>query len=54
MQEDTIFKPLYTLTHAPINAHFSKNADNFVVRELPLYSFSGQGEHLIIEIAKRI
>ena len=53
MQEDTIFKPLYTLTHTPINAHFSKNADDFVVRELPLYSFSGQGEHLIIEIAKK-
>lgn len=42
-----------TLTHAPINAHFSKNADDFVVREVPLYEFSGAGEHLIVHIAKK-
>ena len=53
MQETTIFKPLYALTHAPINAYFSKNSDDFVVREIPLYAFSGQGEHLIIEICKK-
>lgn len=44
---------LRTLTHAPINAHFSKNADDFVVREVPLYEFSGSGEHLILHIAKK-
>ena len=53
MQETTIFKPLYALTHAPINAYFSKNSDDFVVREIPLYAFSGQGEHLIVEICKK-
>ena len=53
MQEITIFKPLYALTHAPINAYFSKNSDDFVVREIPLYTFSGQGEHLIVEICKK-
>ncbi len=47
------FKPLRTLTHAPINAHFSKNADDFVVREMPLYEFSGRGEHLILHICKK-
>ena len=47
------FKPLRTLTHAPINAHFSKNADDFVVREVPLYEFSGRGEHLILHICKK-
>ena len=44
---------LRTLTHSPINAHFSKNADDFVVREVPLYEFSGAGEHLILHIAKK-
>ncbi len=47
------FKPLRTLTHSPINAHFSKNADDFVVREQPLYEFSGSGEHLILQLAKK-
>ena len=53
MQETTTFKPLYALTHAPIEAYFSKNSDDFVVREIPLYEFSGDGEHLIIEISKK-
>ncbi|WP_103628847.1 tRNA pseudouridine(13) synthase TruD [Campylobacter concisus] len=53
MQETTIFKPLYALTHAPIEAYFSKNSDDFVVREIPLYEFSGDGEHLIVEISKK-
>ena len=53
MQESTTFKPLYALTHAPIEAYFSKNSDDFVVREIPLYEFSGDGEHLIIEISKK-
>lgn len=44
---------LKTLTHSPINAHFSKNADDFVVREVPLYEFSGAGEHLILHLAKK-
>lgn len=53
MQETTTFKPLYALTHSPINAYFSKNSDDFVVREIPLYEFSGNGEHLIIQIQKK-
>ena len=53
MQETTTFKPLYVLTHAPIEAYFSKNSDDFVVREIPLYEFSGDGEHLIVEISKK-
>lgn len=52
-QQNGIFKPLLSLTHSPINAHFSKNADDFVVREVPLYEFSGAGEHLILHIAKK-
>ena len=53
MRKNTIFKPLYALTHSPINAYFSKNTDDFVVREIPLYPCSGDGEHLIIEIQKK-
>ncbi|QCD52433.1 tRNA pseudouridine(13) synthase TruD [Campylobacter sp. RM16192] len=53
MQNTTTFKPLYALTHTPINAYFSKNSDDFVVREVPLYEFSGDGEHLIIQIQKK-
>ncbi|MCR4941485.1 MAG: tRNA pseudouridine(13) synthase TruD [Campylobacter sp.] len=53
MSESTIFKPLYVLTHSPINAHFSKNSDDFVVRELPLYEASGSGEHLMLHIQKK-
>ncbi len=53
MQENTTFKPLFYLTHSPINVHFSKNSDDFVVREIPLYEPSGDGEHLLIQIQKK-
>lgn len=53
MENSPIFKPLLSTTHSPINAHFSKNASDFVVRENPLYEFSGSGEHLIVEIQKK-
>ena len=52
-EENTIFKPLYSLKHSPINAYFSKNSDDFVVREIALYEFSGKGEHLILHINKK-
>ncbi|PSM51663.1 tRNA pseudouridine 13 synthase [Campylobacter blaseri] len=53
MEKANIFKPLYWLDHTPINAHFSKNSSDFVVREIPLYEFSGEGEHLILHIQKK-
>lgn len=46
-------KPLRSSLHAPIFAHFSKNADDFVVRELPLYEASGAGEHIIVHVQKK-
>ncbi|MDA3053899.1 MULTISPECIES: tRNA pseudouridine(13) synthase TruD [unclassified Campylobacter] len=46
-------KFLYTLNHAPINAHFSKNSADFVVREVPLYEPSGDGEHAMIHLQKK-
>lgn len=51
--QKTNFTPLYALSHAPIKAYFSKNSDDFVVREQPLYPFSGSGEWLVLEIAKK-
>lgn len=53
MEKMSIFKGIYALDHSPINAYFSKNTDDFVVRELPLYEFSGEGEHLILHIGKK-
>lgn len=44
---------LFASSHSPINVHFHKCAADFVVRELPLYEFSGAGEHLIIHIQKK-
>lgn len=44
---------LYYLNHSPIDAYFSKNSSDFVVREIPLYEFSGSGEHLIVHIQKK-
>lgn len=41
------------LSHSPIDFYFSKNPRNFVVEEIPLYPFSGSGEHLILKIRKK-
>lgn len=40
-------------THSKIDVYFSKNSNDFVVREIPLYEFSGSGEHLILHIQKK-
>ncbi|TQR34440.1 tRNA pseudouridine(13) synthase TruD [Campylobacter sp. MIT 99-7217] len=52
-EKNTTSKLLYSLKHSPINAYFSKNSEDFVVREKPLYDFSGKGEHLILHISKK-
>jgi len=44
---------LFYLNHTPINVHFAKNSKDFVVDEVPLYEFSGSGEHLILHIRKK-
>ncbi len=41
------------LDHSPINCYFAKNPRNFVVEEIPLYNFSGSGEHLVLKIRKK-
>lgn len=44
---------LYAYNHTKIDAYFKKNSDNFIVKEVPLYPFSGRGEHLIMKIRKK-
>ncbi len=46
-------KRLFFLSHSPIDVLFTKNSNDFVVNELPLYDFSGEGEHLILHVRKK-
>lgn len=43
----------YSLAHASIDFHFKQSARDFVVDEIPLYEFSGEGEHLILQVRKK-
>lgn len=43
----------YSLAHASIDFHFKQSPRDFVVEEIPLYEFSGDGEHLILFIRKK-
>ncbi len=44
---------LFFLDHSPINFHFRQSPSTFVVEEVPLYEFSGEGEHLILKVRKK-
>jgi tRNA pseudouridine13 synthase len=44
---------VYFLDHAPIPFHFRQSARDFVVEEIPLYEFSGEGEHLVLHVRKK-
>ena len=41
------------LTHSPVNFVFNKSSKDFTVEEIPLYEFSGSGEHLVLTIRKK-
>lgn len=43
----------YSLGHSAIDFHFKQTARDFVVEEIPLYEFSGEGEHLILFVRKK-
>ena len=43
----------FFLNHSKIDVLFKQNRDDFVVTEIPLYEFSGEGEHLILKIRKK-
>lgn len=41
------------LTHSGVNFVFTKNSKDFTVEEIPLYEFSGEGEHVVALIRKK-
>jgi len=43
----------YSLSHSSIDFHFKQTPRDFVVEEMPLYSFSGEGEHLVLFVRKK-
>jgi len=43
----------FFLNHSKIDVYFKQNKDDFIVTEIPLYEFSGEGEHLILTIRKK-
>ncbi|MEA2092150.1 MAG: tRNA pseudouridine(13) synthase TruD [Campylobacterota bacterium] len=43
----------YSLDHSSIDFHFKQSPRDFVVEEIPLYEFSGEGEHLILFVRKK-
>ena len=49
----TVLNRLFAYSHSPIEVHFSKNSKDFVVSEIPLYEFKGEGEHLILHVRKK-
>lgn len=43
----------FASTHSPIGFYFKQSPRDFVVEEIPLYSFGGEGAHLILKIRKK-
>jgi tRNA pseudouridine13 synthase len=43
----------YFFTHSPIDFTFAQNSKDFVVEEIPLYEWSGEGEHLVLKVRKK-
>lgn len=43
----------YSLGHSAIDFRFKQTPRDFVVEEIPLYEFSGEGEHLILFVRKK-
>ncbi|WP_027327532.1 tRNA pseudouridine(13) synthase TruD [Helicobacter pametensis] len=44
---------LYPHSFSPISFHFAQSPRDFIVQEIPLYEWSDQGEHLILQIRKK-
>ena len=43
----------YYLNHSQIDVYFKQSKEDFVVTEIPLYEFTGEGEHVILKIRKK-
>ena len=41
------------LSHSSIDVYFKQSKDDFIVTEVPLYEFSGEGEHVVLKIRKK-
>lgn len=46
-------KKQFYLNHSKVDVLFKQNKDDFVVTEIPLYEFSGEGEHLVVKFRKK-
>jgi tRNA pseudouridine13 synthase len=44
---------MYFLSHSPIDFYFRQHPNDFVVTEIPLYEYSGVGEHIILRVRKK-
>ncbi len=53
MQGTPLLNRNYYLNHSAIPFHFAQSPRDFVVDEIPLYEFSGEGEHLVLHIRKK-
>lgn len=43
---------IYAYTHTPLHFDFKQTVDRFFVEEIPLYTFTGTGNYLILKIKK--
>jgi tRNA pseudouridine13 synthase len=43
----------FFFTHSKIDIYFKQSKDDFVVNEIPLYPFSENGEHIVLNIRKK-
>lgn len=43
----------FAYSHEPISCYFAHSSRDFVVQEIPLYAFSGSGEHRILKVRKK-
>jgi len=53
MQGTSLLNRNYYLNHSSIPFHFAQSPRDFVVDEIPLYEFSGEGEHLVLHVRKK-
>lgn len=50
---NNIYRKHYFLRNGGAEFYFNKSAKDFVVEEIPLYEFSGEGEHVVIALRKK-
>ena len=43
----------FFLNHSKVDVHFKQSKDDFIVTEIPLYDFTGEGEHIILKMRKK-